>query len=239
MKDLGYLESKSFLNSLDKADSSLDEKLNRVLSKNIVPELHLLWMLFRIQYAFEYPDSIYIRIINDLSSNDMGSYNYYLKKGFDYSKAKDSQTTLWKQMGYGIVMSPLQCDGYYMLGSPPDYIDPVYKCLGDLSAPVIQLVKQKKVPPPQPPPLIQLSNINTEVFIHVGLYDHITPYQVGIELSKYFKNNNLFIAEDNHMMMKYKDCYPDLRNAFFIYGIGSAELNEVRRSIECKEWKPQ
>jgi pimeloyl-ACP methyl ester carboxylesterase len=239
MKQLGYIESKSLVNALNAADPSLHETLKTVLKKNIVPELHLLWMLYRIRFTVEKPDSIYMAIINDLNNNDTTSYQEYLKKGFDYSKVKSTQTTLWKQMGYGIVMSPLQCDGYYMLGDPPDYIDPIYACLGDLCAPVIQLVREKKVPPPQPPPLEQFRGIKTEVFYQAGFYDYITPYQVGIELGKYFNHYELFIADDDHMMMKHKNCYPKLRNAFFKYGIGSIELQEARNSLECKEWKPE
>jgi pimeloyl-ACP methyl ester carboxylesterase len=238
MKQLGYLESKSFVNALNTADPGLHEKLKTVLKKNIVPELHLLWMLFRIQYAIEKPDSIYITIINDLSNGDTASYNEYLKKGLDYSKVKGAETIMAKQMGYAMFMSAIQCDGYYLLGSKPDYIDPVYTCLRDLSSPVIQLIEQKKVLPPEPPQLELFSNVNTEVFFQAGLYDHITPYQVGVELGKYFKNYELFIAEDNHMMMKYKNCYPLLRNTFFKFGAGSKELHEVRTSINCKEWIP-
>jgi pimeloyl-ACP methyl ester carboxylesterase len=239
MKQLGFLESKSFLNTLNAADPGLHEKLKAVLNKNIVPELHLLWMLFRIQYAVEKPDSIYRTIINDLSNKDTTSYGEYLKRGFDYSEAKGTETTLAKQMGLGMYMSAIQCDGYYLLGSPPDYIDPVYTCLRDLSTPVIQLIEQKKVQPPEPPRLEQFSNIETEVFYQAGFYDHITPYQVGVELGKYFKHYDLFIAEDNHMMMKHKDCYAQLRNAFFKYGIGSKELREIRASMNCREWKSQ
>jgi pimeloyl-ACP methyl ester carboxylesterase len=238
MKQLGFLESKTFVNTLSAADPGLPEKLKAVLKKNIVPELYLLWMLFRIQYAVEKPDSIYLAIINDLNNGDTSSYYEYLKKGLDYSKVKGAETTMAKQMGYGMYMSAIQCDGYYLLGNPPDYIDPVYTCLRDLSSPVIQLIEQKKVAPPQPPPLEKFSDISTEVFFQAGFYDHITPYQVGVELGKYFKNYELFIAEDNHMMMKYKNCYPLLRNTFFKYGIGSKELQEVRTSIDCKEWIP-
>ena len=239
MKQLGFLESKSFLNTLNAADTSLHKKLKVVIKKNIVPELHLLWMLFRIQYAFEKPDSVYIRIINDLSNNNTESYEEYLKKGFDYSKVKGAQTYMAKQMGYGMFMSAIQCDGYYLLGSPPDYIDPVYTCLRDLSAPIIELIDQKKVLPPEPAPLEKFRDLETEVFFQAGLHDHITPYQVGVELDKYFKHYELFIAEDNHMMMRYKDCYPKMRNVFFKYGIGSKELKDARASANCGEWKPQ
>lgn len=236
MKQLGFLESKSLINALNAADSSLHDKLRTVLESKIVPELHLLWMLFRIRYTVQSPDSIYSTLINGLSNNDTSSYQEFIKKGFDYSKVKGAQTAMWKQMGLGIVMSPLQCDGYYFLGDPPDYVDPVYTCLGDLSAPVIQLVRQNKVLPPQPPSLEQFRNIETAVFYQAGYHDHITPYQVGIELGKYFKHYELYIADDDHMMKKYKDCYPELRNAFFKYGIESEELKDVRNSIQCQEW---
>jgi hypothetical protein len=105
-----------------------------------------------------------------------------------------------------------------------------------LSASVIQLVRRKKVPPLQPP-LEQFRGVETEVFYQAGHYDYMSPYQIGIELGKYFKHYELFIAEDDHMMMKYKDCYPKLRNAFFKYGIGSKELQEARSSAFCREWE--
>lgn len=239
MKHLGFLESKSFMKALIAADPGLPDKLAAVLKKNIVPKLQLLWMLYRFEFAVEKPDSIYLRIINDLADNDTSSYNEYLKKGFDYSKVKGMQSAMMKQMGFGMGMSPLQCDGYYILGNPPDYIDPTYECLRDMCAPLVELVGDKKVPPPEPPPLSKFRGISTEVFFQAGLYDHMTPYQVGIELGKYFKHYELFIAEDNHMMMKYEKCYPRLRNAFFKYGVGSKELQEARASANCKEWKPQ
>jgi pimeloyl-ACP methyl ester carboxylesterase len=236
MKQLGYIESKSLVDALDAADPSLREKLKSVLKKDIVPELHLLWMLYRIRFAVQTPDSIYSAIINDLDNGDTTSYHEYLKKGFDYSKVKGAQTAMWKQMGYGMVMSPLQCDGYYMLGDAPDYIDPIYACLGDLCAPVIELVRQKKVLPPQPPTLEQFRKVDTEVFYQAGYSDYITPYQVGVELGKYFPRYDLYVADDDHMMKKYEDCYPGLRNTFFKYGIGSRELMDAKNSVQCKEW---
>ncbi|MEJ2629458.1 MAG: hypothetical protein P8078_13015, partial [bacterium] len=65
-----------------------------------------------------------------------------------------------------------------------------------------------------------------------------SPYQIGRELGKYIKNYELFIADDNHMMMNHKDCLPLLRNAFFQYGLGSEELEAVKTCPECREWKP-
>jgi len=75
------------------------------------------------------------------------------------------------------------------------------------------------------------------IFYLAGKHDHVSDYRIGIELGKYFKNYELFVADDNHTMTIYKDCYPLLRNAFFKYGIGSEELQEVRNSMNCKEWK--
>lgn len=239
MKQLGFLESKSFMKTLTAAGPGLPEKLAAVLKKNIVPRLNLLWMLYRIEFAPGKPDSIYQRIINDLARNDTSFYHEYLKRGLDYSKVKGMQSAMTKQMGFGMGMSPIQCDEYYILGPPPDYIDPTYECLRDLCAPLVRLVEEKKVQPPEPPPLKEFTNLNTEVFFQAGLYDHMTPYQIGIELGKYFRHYELFIAEDNHMMKEHEKCYPRLRNAFFKYGIGSEELKKVRASVNCREWKPE
>jgi pimeloyl-ACP methyl ester carboxylesterase len=77
MKQLGYIESRSFVDALNAADPSLHEKLKTVLAKNIVPELHLLWMLYRIRFTVERPDSIYRSIVNGLCNNDTSSYQNY------------------------------------------------------------------------------------------------------------------------------------------------------------------
>lgn len=239
MRQLGYPESKTFINELASVDPSLPAKLRSVMEKGVVPELNLLWMLYRFGFAFDKPDSLYVRIINDLASGDTNSYHENLKNGFDYSKVKGMQSAMTKQMGLGMGMSPIQCDGYYILGKPPDYIDPIYSCLRDLSAPLVHLVEEGKVPPPDPPPLSELGRINTEVFYQAGFYDHMSPYQIGIELGRYFRHYELFIAEDNHMMIKHAECYPGLRNAFFKYGIGSDELKDARESANCVECKPE
>ncbi len=240
MKQLGNPESRSFINTVRAADPALPGMLEAVLKKRTVPELHLLWLLYRIQFAVQKPEPVFLRIINDLAHDSLGSYNEYLRKGgFDYTKAKGTQTSLAKQMGPAMFMSPIQCDGEYMLGDPPDYIDPVYTCLGDLCAPIIQLVREKKVPPPEPPVLEEFGRLATEVFYQAGYTDHITPYEVGLELGKYFRHYELFIADDNHMMMKHEACYPPMRNAFFKHGIGSTELQEARASANCGEWKPE
>ena len=120
-----------------------------------------------------------------------------------------------------------------------NYIDPIYYCYRDLSAPVFRLIEEKKILPPTYPSPDTFKEIETEVFYLAGRNDHMSPYQIGIELGKYIKNYELFIADDNHMMMKHKDCYPLLRNAFFKYGLGSDELQEIKKCSKCREWKPQ
>ena len=140
-------------------------------------------------------------------------------------------------MGLGLYLRPLECDGTYLLGPAPDYVDPIYTCLRELSYPFIRLIEENIVEAPKYPSLKKFRKIETEVFHLVAKNDHITPYQIGIELGNYLKNYEFFIAEDNHTLINHKDCYPLLRNAFFKYGIGSRELQEARSSIKCKEWK--
>ena len=142
-------------------------------------------------------------------------------------------------MGAGIYLRAIECDGLYLLGPEPDYIDPLYYCFRDLSSSVFRLIEEKRVPPPTYPSLDKFREIETEVFYLAGKNDHMSPYQIGIELGKYIENYELFITDDNHMMIKHKDCYPLLRNVFFKYGLGSKELREVRTCSKCREWKPE
>ena len=119
----------------------------------------------------------------------------------------------------------------------PDYIDPFYECLKKLSEPYLNLIREGNVPPPVFPPLDTFDKVETEVFYLAGRHDHVSDYRIGIELGKYFNNYQLFIADDNHTMSTHKECYPVLRNAFFMHGLKSKELQEVLESQDCKEWR--
>ena len=61
---------------------------------------------------------------------------------------------------------------------------------------------------------------------------------LAVELAEWFPNYSYFIADDTHTMSEHPECYPLLRNAFFLHGLGSAELVQAARSDLCKEWIP-
>ena len=95
------------------------------------------------------------------------------------------------------------------------------------------------MPSPIFPSLNKFKEIKTEVFYLAGKNDHMSPFQIGIELGKYIPNYELFISDDNHLFNKHKDCYPLLRNAFFKYGNSSKQLEEARESLLCNEWESE
>ncbi|UCH63293.1 MAG: hypothetical protein JSU77_02230 [Fidelibacterota bacterium] len=238
MKELGYLESKHLVKSLDAVNPGLKAKLKEIIDRETVPKLELLWLLLRLGYQHQDPGPSQAVVINELHENNMDTYTSYMeKRGFSYSQLKGN-TALYEQMGTGIFMRALECDGLYLLGPEPDYIDPLYYCYRDLSSSVFHLIEEGRVPPPTYPSLDDLRGIETEVFYLAGKNDHMSPYQIGIELGKYIKNYELYISDDNHLFQKHKDCYPQLRNAFFKYSSGSKELREARTCPECSEWKP-
>ncbi|MBA7599545.1 hypothetical protein ES703_06579 [subsurface metagenome] len=238
MEKLGYIESKHLVNSLNAIDPELKIKLKKIIDRETVPKLELLWLLLRLGYQHQDPGPFQAIVINELYENNVDTYTSYMeKRGFSYSQLKENMA-LQEQMGAGMYLRPLECDGLYLLGPEPDYIDPLYYCFRDLSSSVFRLIEEKRVPPPTYPSLDDLSGIETEVFYLAGKNDHMSPYQIGIELGKYIKNYELFISDDNHLFLKHKDCYPLLRNAFFKYSIGSEELLEARTCSECREWKP-
>ena len=239
MEKLGHIESKHLVNSLNAVDPELQSKLNTIIDRETVPKLDLLWLLLRLGYEHQDPGSFQATVINELYENDKSTYLSYTNKGsYSFSQLKTNKT-LYEQMGAGIYLRAIECDGIYLLGPEPDYPDPIYYCYRDLSSPVFRMIEEKIVSPPIYPSLDKFQEIETEVFYLAGKNDHMSPYQIGIELGKYIKNYELFIVDDNHMMMNHKECLPLLRNAFFEYGIESKELKEVKKSIECKEWKPE
>jgi hypothetical protein len=137
----------------------------------------------------------------------------------------------------GRYFCPLEVSAEYMLDPDPEFIDPFYGCLKKLAEPYLKLIHEGRVVIPTFPPLETFREVETEVFYLAGRHDHVSDYRIGIELGKYFKNYELFISDDNHTMSIHKECYPLLRNTFFKYGTGSEELQNVRNSLTCKEWK--
>jgi len=240
MKKLGHLESKAFQDSLNAVDPALYGKLKVVLEKNIVPEMDLMWLMWQLPYGLENPGRIQAQIINELYENNADTYDLYTEeKGLGFAKFQARKPMVEKELGVGWLLRPLECDGCYVLGPAPEYIDPLYYCLRELSSQYIKLVEEKRVPPPVYPSLEKFKQIESEVFCLMGKHDHMSPYQIGIELGNYIKNYELFITDDNHLLNKHKDCYPLLRNAFFKYGLGSRELDEAMKRSQCKRCWPE
>lgn len=238
MKQLGNPESKYLYNLLMETDPALNGKLKAVLDRKIVPDLKLLWILKGIPYKSKNPKDELAKLINELYQGKKGLYEQYLRRqGFDFSKVlvPEKQMSAWE---IGGVLVPVEFIIEFTSGPEPNYVDPLYACLGKASEPYIRLIEEKKVNAPVPVPLEKFKEVETEVFWLTGKNDHVSPYQIGIELGEYFKCYELFIADDNHNLTIHKECYLLLRNAFFKYGIGSKQLQEVRNCIKCKEWKP-
>lgn len=239
MKQLGNPESKYLYNLLMKAEPALNDKLKAVLDRDIVPDLNLLWILKGIPYKSQNPKEELAKLINELYEGKKNLYEQYLRRqGFDFSKVlvPEKQMSAWD---IGGILVPVEFIMEYASGPEPNYVDPLYTCLKKASEPYIRLIEEKKVDAPVPVPLEKLKEVETEVFWLTGKDDHVSPYQIGIEFRKYFKNYDLFIADDNHNLTIHKECYPPLRKAFFKYGLGSKELQEAKNCSACKEWKPQ
>ena len=61
----------------------------------------------------------------------------------------------------------------------------------------------------------------------------------GVALGSYLPSYEVFIADDNHMLKNNSECRVLLRNAFFGFGLGSAELREAKGSTKCSERSPR
>jgi len=237
IKQLGYPESKYFYNTLNGIDSTLYTKLKIILKEEVVSRDQLLWILRSIPYASKNPGEELTNLINDLYDGKKDIYQQYLgKKGFDFSKWEKSEKDL-SLRDIGMYFCPLEVSADFMLNPDPEYIDPFYEIMKRFSEPYLKLIREGKVKSPTFPPLETFKKVETEVFYLAGRYDHVSDYHIGIELGKYFKNYELFIADDNHTMSIHKECYPLLRNTFFKYGTGSKELQNVRDNLVCNEWK--
>ena len=49
-------------------------------------------------------------------------------------------SALVQQMGIGMFLRPLECDGVYLLGPAPDHIDPLYECMRLIGAEFHRLI---------------------------------------------------------------------------------------------------
>ena len=234
---LGNPESRYFAKSLDDIDPSLLVKLVEILQcESVVPE-ELLWVLLQLPYRDPNAAEVLAAIVNELYRYTTATYDEYrAKPGYDISKLLSPEFI--HQMGIGSFLRPLECDGPYLLAPQPDYIDPLYVTMRYLGGPYIDLINEKRVPPPEYPSLESFKNVSAEVFYLAGKDYHMSPWSVAVELSKWFPDYDYFIADDTPVMSEHPECYPPLRNAFFLHGLDSIELEKAEESRACVEWHP-
>ncbi len=238
MQEQGNPESRYFINSLDAIDPSLRGKLRAVLDREIVVSLDLLWLLLQLPYGDPNAPEVQARIINELYAGDTSTYReYHATPRYDLAGLLQSGV-LERQMGVGGYLRPLECDGPYLLGPEPDYVDPVYTTMRYLSAPFIALIEERGVRGPEYPSPESFRHVEAEVFYLAGRHDHMSPWPIAVELENWFPNYEYFIADDTHSMSEHPDCYRGLRNAFFLHGLGSSELEEAAASPLCAKWTP-
>lgn len=234
----GNPESRYFAESLAATDPSLPGKLDVVLEQELVPTLDLLWLLLQLPYRDPNAPEIQARIISELHDQTRVTYDEHREKpGYDISALQSRE--FLEQMGAGMFLRPLECDGPYLLGPTPDYVDPVYTTMRFLSAPYVTLIEERAVPEIEYPALESFKVVQAEVFYLSGKDDHMSPWSIAVELDEWFPNYRYFISDDTHTMSERPECYPPLRNAFFLHGMGSAELEAALKSAACVEWRPQ
>jgi hypothetical protein len=238
MHSLGNPESTYFISSLDAIDPSLRRKLRAVLDRETVASHDLLWLLLQLPYNDPNAPVVQARIIDELYERNTATYDeYHTNPRYDLTGLLRSPT-LERQMGVGMFLRPLECDGPYLLGPAPEYIDPVYTTFRYVSAPYISLIEDQGLPGPEYPTLESFRRVEAEVFYLAGGHDHMLPWSIAVELANWFRHYRYFISDDTHSMSEHPECYPALRNAFFLHGLGSAELEEAMRSPRCVEWHP-
>jgi pimeloyl-ACP methyl ester carboxylesterase len=238
MHQQGNPESAAFVNGLDAIDPSLRMKLRAVLDRETVPRHDLLWLLLQLPYNDPNAPQIQARIINELYQHDTTTYHeYHAQPRYDLAGLLRSPT-LERQMGVGMFLRPLECDGPYLLGPKPEYIDPVYTTFRYVSAPFISLIEDEGLPGPEYPTLESFRHVEAEVFYLAGGHDHMSPWSIAVELAAWFPHYRYFIADDTHTMNEHPECYRQLRNAFFLHGLDSPELDEAAASPQCVEWFP-
>lgn len=234
----GNPESTYFVNSLDAIDPSLRAKLRAVLDRGTVDSHDLLWLLLQLPYGDPSAPEVQARVIDELYVQNTATYDaYHGQPRYDLTGLLRSKV-LERQLGVGGFLRPLECDGPYLLGPEPDHVDPVYATFRYLSAPFISLIEDQGLPGPEYPPLESFRRVEAEVFYLAGRHDHMSPWSIAVELAAWFPNYRYFIADDTHSMNEHPECYRLLRNAFFLHGLRSRELDEAAASPLCAEWFP-
>jgi pimeloyl-ACP methyl ester carboxylesterase len=233
----GNPESRYLMESLNAIDPSLHGKLETVLQRQEIPSHKLLWLLLQLPYGDPDAPDLQAQIINELYEGESATYDEYNARP-RYDLSAELMAQLERQMGVGSYLRPLECDGPYLLGLQPDYVDPVYVTMRFISAPYVSLIEDQGLPGPEYPPLESYRDVNAEVFYLAGKDDHMSPWSIAVELENWFPNYQYFIADDTHIMSEHPECYPLLRNAFLMHGLGSEELEDAIGSPQCAEWRP-
>ena len=108
----------------------------------------------------------------------------------------------------------------------------------NIAHPLVELQEKKRIALPDFE-MPRLHDLDTEVFVLAGRWDHTVDYRSSIALAASYPHHHLFIADDDHMFQKLKDNgnFYRLMQDFLGSGLGSPELNATLDAVDLHRWR--
>ena len=119
-----------------------------------------------------------------------------------------------------------------------DEVFPDYEVQVNISEPLLDLVDAGEIAPADFP-FKNLHNLEAEVFVLSGRWDHVVDYRSSISLASYYPNGYLFLANDSHVFQVFEESgllAPMLQN-FLKSGLDSKEFKDALSKAEEYRWR--
>jgi hypothetical protein len=108
----------------------------------------------------------------------------------------------------------------------------------NIAKPLLDLTDAGEITPADFP-FKNLHQLETEVFVLSGRWDHVVDYRSSIALASYYPNGYLFLADDSHVFQVFEESgllAPMLQN-FLKSGLGSKEFESAVAKADEYRWQ--
>jgi pimeloyl-ACP methyl ester carboxylesterase len=119
-------------------------------------------------------------------------------------------------------------------------ISPDLEMQRDVAGPLMELYESHRISVPDFE-MVRLHDLNTEVLVIAGRWDHTVDYRSSIALAACYPNHFLYIADDDHMFQKLKNDghFRRLIGSFFQSGIASSVFAAAVDASAPHRWREQ
>jgi len=234
------LNSDRFWKEIGEYDPSLHKDLKKALSR-YVKQRPIIAMTLQRQNFYVTPDEIGPARAKLIQALAAGDEDYYTKVREEYAVDDVNQIMLSNDaIPIRVRLFEFLAPTHARERITEEKLHPDYEVQVNLSEPLFSLADAGEITP-APYPYKNLHDLETEVFVLSGRWDHVVDYRSSIALAAFYPNGYLYIADDSHVFQVFEESglLAPLLQGFLKSGLDSKEYKNALEKADKFHWKEQ